>query len=183
MHNDRPADTELYAETQRLLDRKSISQQTVRRGDTLAVDPAVRIQVLSPPRHPARYEIDGRNDASVVLRLEYGTVDLLFPGDVEAAAERNLVRAYGSRLESRVVKVPHHGSTTSSSPSFVRAVSGADGRSHAVVSVGQSGQYGMPSEEVLSRWKEHGMSVRSTARGGAVWIRTDGENVWDVQWK
>ncbi len=183
VHNGWSADTELYAETQRLLDRKEIPQRAVRRGDTIAVDRAVGIQVLSPPRNSSRYGIDERNDASVVLHLRYGTVDLLFPGDVETTAERNLVRAYGSQLESRVVKVPHHGSATSSSPGFVRAVSGADGRSHAVVSVGQSGQYGMPSEEVLSRWREHEVSVHSTARSGAVWTRTDGEEVWHVRWK
>ena len=181
VHNGRPADTELYAEVQGLLEQKKIPQRAVRRSDTLSVDPAVRLQVLSPPQHPSRYGIDDRNEASVVLRLEYGGIDALLPGDIEAAAERNLVRTYGKQLKSRLVKIPHHGSPTSSTPEFVRAASGQDG--FAVVSVGRGGQYGMPSERVLSRWGNHQMNVRSTAKGGAVWIRTDGKRVWEVNWK
>jgi competence protein ComEC len=183
VHNGRPADTELYAETRRLLDRKEVSQRTVRRGDTLAISPSVRAQVLSPPRNPARRGIERKNNASVVFHLGYGEVDLLLPGDVESGAERDLVRTYGGQLASRVVKVPHHGSTTSSSPDFVRAVSGADGTPHAVVSVGQSEQYGMPSEKVLSRWRGRGVNVHSTAQEGAAWMRTDGKEVWEVHWK
>ncbi|PSQ74005.1 MAG: hypothetical protein BRD36_03075 [Bacteroidetes bacterium QH_7_64_110] len=110
-------------------------------------------------------------------------MDLLFPGDVEAAAERDLVRTYGGQLRSRVVRIPHHGSTTSSTPHFVRAVSGAEESSHAVVSVGQGEQYDMPSAKVLSRWRRHGMDVHSTARSGAVWMRTDGKEVWQVDWR
>ncbi len=183
VHNGRPVDTELYTKTRRLLDRKGVPQRTVRRGDTLSIDPDMRTQVLSPPRHPARRGIEGENDASVVLHLGYGEVDLLLPGDVESTAERDLVRTYGRQLESRMVKVPHHGSTTSSSPDFVRAVSETDGKSHAIVSAGRGDQYGMPSEEILARWKRHGASVHSTAQEGAVWMRTDGKEVWQVRWK
>lgn len=183
VHNGRPADTKLYDETRRLLDRKGVPQQPVHRGGTIAVDPAVGIQVLSPPQRPSRRGIEGKNNTSVVLRLGYGSVDLLFPGDIEAAAEQDLVRTYGRQLESRVVKIPHHGSTTSSTPNFVRAVSGGEKSSYAVVSVGQGEQYDMPSEEVLSRWERRGMNVHSTARSGAVWMRTDGEEVWQVDWR
>lgn len=181
VHNGWSADTELYAETQRLLEQGEVPQRAVRRGDTLSLDSAVRLQVLSPPQHPSRYGIDDRNEASVVLRLEYGGIDGLLPGDIEAAAERNLVRTYGEQLESRVVKIPHHGSSTSSTPEFVRAASGRGG--FAVVSVGGGDQYGMPSERVVSRWGNHQMNVRSTAEGGAVWVRTDGKRVWVVDWK
>lgn len=182
VHNGRSASTDLYAETRRLLNKKGVSQKAVQRGDTLALGPAVRVQVLSPPRRPSRHGIEDKNDASVVLHLGCGEVDLLLPGDVEAAAERDLVRAYGRQLESRVVKVPHHGSETSSTPAFVRAASGAEKNSYAVVSVGQGEEYGMPNREVLSRWKEQ-VEVRSTAQSGAVWMRTNGEALWEVRWK
>jgi competence protein ComEC len=181
--NGWPADTELYEETQSLIDRKEVSRQVVQRGDTLAVDSAVRIEVLSPPRHPEQHGIEERNDASLVLRFSYGNVDVLFPGDVETAGEQDLVRAYGSQLGSRIVKVPHHGSITSSSLDFVRAATAQDERSSAVVSVGRGEQYGMPSPEVMSRWEGHGANVYSTAQGGAVWLRTDGRTVWEVAWR
>lgn len=183
VHNGRPADTELYAEAQRLLEREGVIQQVVQRGDTLALGPSVRGQVLGPPRRPSRRGVEGRNGLSVVLHLAYGEVDVLLPGDVEAAAERDLVRVYGDQLGSRIVKIPHHGSSTSSTRPFVGAASAKSGRSYAVVSVGRDNRYGMPSQEVLSRWQSQGMRVRSTARGGAVWVRTGGEEVWQVHWR
>ncbi|MFB6272589.1 MAG: DNA internalization-related competence protein ComEC/Rec2 [Salinibacter sp.] len=180
VRSGRTADTELYEEVQRLIQRKSVPQRIVRRGDTLALGSSVRAQVLSPP---PRRDIESRNNASVVLHLSYGEVDALFPGDVEFPAEQNLVRAYGSQLESRIVKVPHHGSSTSSSPSFVQRVSDGDDTSYAVVSVGREEQYGMPDSQVIARWKSHGMKVRSTAQAGAVWLSTDGQKVWEKRWR
>lgn len=183
VHNGRPADTELYAETERLLDQKGGSQQTVQRGDTISVGSDVWVQVLSPP-DSSRRRIRGRNNASLVLHVGYGGTDFLFSGDIEADAEKDLVRAYGAQIESRVVTIPHHGSSTSSTDAFVRAASGEDMQeSHAVVSVGRNGQYGMPNEEVLARWAARGTNVHSTAREGAVWMRSDGKRVWRLQWK
>lgn len=181
--NGRSAGTELYDEVQRLLRRTATSQQSVRRGDTLAVDSTLRIQVLSPPRNLVQRGLEGRNNASVVLHVGYGKVGFLLPGDVEAPAEQDLVRTYGRQLESRVVKVPHHGSSTSSTPEFVKSVVGSGEESHAVVSVGRSEQYGLPDERVLERWRGRGMKVYSTTREGAVWLRTHGKEVWQVNWR
>ncbi len=177
------ADTELYDGVQRLLDRTATSQRSVRRGDTIVVDSTIRVQVLSPPRDLEKRGLNGKNNASVVLHIGYGEVDFLLPGDVEAPVERDLVRTYGSQLGSRVVKVPHHGSSTSSTPGFVRAASSSRKESHAVVSVGRSGRYGLPDEKTLERWRENGMRVHSTAQGGAVWMRTGGKEVWQVDWR
>lgn len=176
------ADTELYDEFERLLERSATSRKTVRRGDTLQVGPNVRVQVLSPPRDK-KAEIGTKNSASVVLHVSYGEVEFLLPGDIEAEVERDLVRDYGNQLESEVVKVPHHGSSTSSTLRFVQAVSDSTEDSHAVVSVGKENQYGMPHETVLSRWNRRVRKVHSTAKDGAVWIRTNGEKVWPVEWK
>lgn len=176
------ANTKLYDEFERLLGQSGTSRQTVRRGDTLLTDPGVRVRVLSPPRD-GNARVETRNNASVVLRVSYGDVDFLLPGDIEAEAEENLVGTYAAQIESEVVKVPHHGSSTSSTLGFVRAASGSETASHAVVSVGQGDQYEMPREAVLSRWEDYGMQVHSTAKEGAVWMRTDGQKVWEVDWK
>lgn len=183
VHSGQEANTELYRETRRLLRDRQVLSQAVNRGDTLAVDSTMRIQVLGPPSNPEKYGIEGENGASVVLHLSYGSTDVLLSGDVEARAERNLVRAYGQDLDSRVVKIPHHGSGTSSTPPFVRGVVDSTRRTKAVVSVGASNQFGMPDSTVLRRWRSRGASVYSTARRGAVWFRSDGSNVWRVDWK
>jgi len=179
VHNGRPADTELYEETLRQLRRESVTWKAVHRRDTIRVGSSLHLDVLGPPTEK---EFDSENNMSLVLKARYGRVDMLLPGDVEAPAERRLVRTYGQQLESLLVKIPHHGSQTSSTPQFIDAVSSPE-RTHAVVSVGEGDQYNMPSETVLRRWQRSGASVHSTARRGAVWMRTNGRDVWQVRWK
>jgi competence protein ComEC len=182
LHSGQRVETDLYRKTRALLDQHDVSGQAVDRGDAFSVG-SVRMQVLGPPSNPSRQGIETENGRSVVLHLAYGETDVLLPGDVEARAERDLVRTYGHQLASRVVKIPHHGSSTSSTSSFVRAAVDSPAVPKAVVSVGESNQFGMPSEEVLSRWKQAGASVESTAEGGAVWLRSDGRDIWEVAWR
>ncbi len=97
---------------------------------------------------------DPANDESLVIRVEAGGQRVLFTGDVEAAAERALL---AEDVAADVLKVPHHGSRTSSSAALVAAV----GARHAVVSCGASNRYGHPHAITLA-----------TLRGSRVW-RTD----------
>ncbi len=174
------ADTRLYAQSHALLDRFSISHRSVHAGDTLCVDPSVRLDVLAPPLHPQRAGMRSENDASVVLRLAFGATTILFTGDVEARGEAWLIASYGKHLGSDVVKVPHHGSSTSSTPDFVDHA--ADESSHAVVSAGRNNAFGMPHAEVLERWQTAGVQTHHTMHG-AVWMRSDGVSVWEVEWQ
>ena len=180
VHGGQQAETDLYRETRRLLRRKEVPTRSVSRGDSLLSKTAVRGRVLGPPARPAVRGLEGENERSVVLHLAYGAVKILLPGDIEADGERALVRAYGSQLESRVAKVPHHGSASSSTPLFVEHVT--DSNTRVIVSVGRSNRFGMPSEEVLSRWRSAGARVRLTTQG-AVWLRVDGREVWTVEWR
>jgi len=182
VHSGQKVDTDLYAETRELMDRLEVSEHVVNRGDVFTFGNA-RMQVLGPPAEPSRHGIESENGRSVVLHLAYGTTAVLLPGDVERGDERDLVRSYGQPLASDVVKVPHHGSETSSTEPFVRTSAGTSGETRAVVSVGKSNRFGMPSKEVLGRWRKEGAVVQSTARAGAVWLRSDGKDVWEVQWK
>jgi len=98
------------------------------------------------------------NDASLVLRVEYGATAFLFPGDVEEKGEAAAVAA-GGPLRADVVKVPHHGSRRSSTEPFVAAVR----PTWAVVSVGAGNRYGFPHAEAVARWRAV----------GATWLQTD----------
>ncbi len=178
-HNGRAVGTELYAETQSLLSESRIPSRSVQQGETWTPSPHLQVQFLAPPS-PETF--DSVNEGSVVVLLRYGQVKLLFPGDVEAGAEEMLVRAYGSSLRSDVVKVPHHGSKTSSTPPFVQAAADSTD-THAVVSVGEDNPYGMPHEQVLGRWQEGAEHVHRTSVRGAVWLRTDGRDTWRIRWK
>jgi competence protein ComEC len=111
------------------------------------------------------------NDASLVLRVSYGRTTFLFPGDVERGGEAEALRAGG--LGADVVKVPHHGSSTSSSPPFVAATSPA----FAVASLGAGNRFGFPRPEVVARWRASGAVVFRTD-DGARRLVSDGARVW-----
>jgi len=142
----------------------------------------VQLEVLAP-RGPGTGEADGAtaapsglgvNDDSLVVRVGFAGRTVLFAGDVEAPGEAALVDAVGSgALHVDVVKVPHHGSRTSSSPPFVAATSPG----LVVISCGVANHFGFPATEVVERWRAAGARVLRTDQAGAVRvaIAPDGE--------
>jgi competence protein ComEC len=108
------------------------------------------------------------NDASLVLRVGFAGRALLFPGDLEADGEGELVgrRDLGQSVSADVLKVPHHGSRTSSSDELVAAVAPR----LAVMSLGWHNQFHFPAPEVLARYAAAGARVLRTDRDGAVTV-------------
>lgn len=180
-HNGWEATSEAYTSAIRKMDAKGIRHRPVVAGEELPVDPSVRIMVLAPPSSPSDHGLQNENEASVVFRLQYGQTRWLFTGDVEHAGERYLTRVHGSELASDVVKVAHHGSSTSSTLPFVRAATSDTSSVHAVISVARENAFGMPSPAVVDRWRSRGASVFAT-QDGAVWFRSDGETIERVLW-
>jgi competence protein ComEC len=111
------------------------------------------------------------NDASLVLRVGFGSTAFLLPGDVERAGEEAAL-ATGRTLAADVVKVPHHGSRTSSSAAFVAAVRPR----WAAVSVGAGNRFGFPHPEALERWSAAGATIVRTDEG-AIRFLSDGRVV------
>ncbi len=119
----------------------------------------------------------GRNDAARVLRIDFGRASVLLASDIEAAGEQALV-ASGAPLGSAVLKVPHHGSRTSSGPELLAAVRPAV----ALVSVGARNTYGHPDANVLARLAAAGSDVYRTDRDGALLLETDGHALTVTTW-
>ncbi len=106
------------------------------------------------------------NDNSLVIRMRYAGRALLFPGDLEAEGE-DLARAYaGAALRADVLKLPHHGSRTSSTDDFLDAV----GPSIAVLSCGAGNRFGFPHAEVSARLEARAIHVLRTDRMGGITI-------------
>ena len=157
-----------YAEFQRPISDRSIPFRTVSAGVEAKIGDA-RLAVL----HPGPNFDQGKakayaaeNDRSLVVRMSIGERVLLFPGDIHAAGERALLRNV-PELACDLVKVPHHGSRTSSSGGLVAALHPAV----AVVTVGDGNLYRHPAEEVVARYTENGAALYRTDRHGAVLIR------------
>ena len=147
-------------------------------GDTLRLDPRVRIRILSPPAGFALQAAS--NEASLIVQIQYGTISFLFLGDAERDAERRLAARFAPLLQSQVVKVGHHGSRTSSSPPLIDAV--GDAVQWAVISTGSPAVYDLPDEEVVSAWKRVARHVHVTAGRGALWLTSDGLDVREKKW-
>jgi len=123
-------------------------------------------EVLHPPADGGYASL---NDSSLTLRVHQGATAVLLTGDIEARAEERLLLA-PARLPAAVLKVPHHGSRTSSTPRFVDAVAPRV----AVVSVGADNRYRLPSPEVEARYRARGTCVLRTDRCGAITVAIDG---------
>lgn len=141
--------------------------QTVHKGSDFAPLPGVATVVL----HPAQNSLESlsENDRSVVLRLQYGNHSFLFAGDIEQAAEDELVRT-GETLAATVLKVPHHGSSSSSTDAFLTRVAPR----LAVISAGPGNPYRHPHKKVQDAYKKHGIPTHVTASDGAVMMTSNG---------
>lgn len=154
----------------RVVDQRNVPLAAVNAGERFAVD-GVQVEVLWPPRATQAPVTSGNND-SVVLRLVYGSVALLLTGDIEQAAEERLIES-GVNLRADILKVPHHGSKTSSTEAFIDAVQPRC----AVISVGERSRFGHPHANVVSRYVERGVRLFQTGRDGTVTIETDGRSL------
>ena len=141
-----------------------------RNGDT-ETDGELRMRVPHPP--PPDWERRRvRNDDSVVLEIVYRDVAILLTGDISADVEREILPRL-TRAQTRILKVAHHGSRTSSSLELL------DGwrPQFAVISAGRGNTFGHPAREVLQRLEAIGATVLRTDLDGQITFDTDGEHV------
>lgn len=148
--------------------RKKIPVAVVKRGDVINIDPSVRFEVLSPP---ADYYFEDDNNNAIAIRIIYGDVSFLLAGDIEAEAEGEIEHSFGSKIRSNILKVAHHGSTTSTTESFLNKVS----PEVAVICVGKYNNFGHPDTGLLAELDDSGIAVYRTDKNGNITIKTDGK--------
>jgi len=152
----------------RQAERRGVRVREAAAGETPAAAAPAELALLHPwPGWTA--EPEGENDRSVVLRAALGRVSFLLAGDIEAAGEQRLTLA-GRALRSTVLKVPHHGSRTSSGPSLLDRVDPLVG----VAGVGVDNRFGFPHASVSRRYLQRGAPLYWTGRHGPLRACTDG---------
>ena len=129
-----------------------------------------RVQVLWPC--PAVDQTLSENDNSLVLLVTYGETRWLFAGDIEAEAEAELT-ARGVLPKVNVLKVPHHGSRTSSTESLLSRIHPRI----SIISAGQGNRFGHPHAQTLKHLQKHQSSVYSLAEDGSVILESNGRHV------
>jgi len=127
----------------------------------------VSFEFLHPLTEAASSRAVRANNQSCVLRIEAPAGRVLLTGDIERAAERELLRRASALLPAEALLVPHHGSATSSTPEFVRQVAPR----YAVFAAGRRNRFGHPRADVLERYREAGSELLRTDTGGAIQLR------------
>lgn len=134
------------------------------------------IEVLAPGRLVAQRN---PNNESLVLSVRYAGVRVLFTGDIEAEAEREILSQVRSEeLEADVLKVAHHGSMTSSTAGFIRTVAPR----LAIVSAGADNRFRFPDRRILRRFATERIPVLRTDLHGAVELRISRDGKLQTRW-
>ena len=139
------------------------------------------MEIIYPRKSFLAQETDNLNNSSIVARLVYGETKFLLTGDAEIEVEKELLNltpllARGGGevdLSAQVLKTGHHGSDTSSSEEFLKAVS----PQIAVIQVGKDNDFGHPSLRILKRLERAGAEILRTDKNGTVSLISDGKEI------
>ena len=150
---------------------KNIKVIVVERGDKLKIDKRTEFEILHPGERFLEDGKGGLNANAIVCKMNYkldnGKVfSILFTGDTEVEAEKELEQVYGKKLKADILKIAHHGSKTSSREEFIKLVS----PKIALIGVGENNKFGHPADITLERLEKEKVKVYRTDQMGEVSI-------------
>ncbi len=145
-------DNNMYKTYEKWIDKNKIQRSTLRSGDVVDFGHGAIFVVYAPWAEPLtdKKGAPDLNNNSIVGKLIFGKFSMLFTGDAELQEEKKLIKEQNSRLFSRVLKVGHHGSRTSSSEDFLKSIKPES----ALISNGMYNKYGHPHDVTLRRLQE-----------------------------
>ncbi|MEI7709607.1 MAG: ComEC/Rec2 family competence protein [bacterium] len=159
-----------YKNLEREIKNKNISDVLVKKGMRLDLGGGAVIDILFPDRDVSTWS---SNDGSVVAKLSYGATSIMLTGDATAKTEKIILENNSpTMLKSTVLKVGHHGSKTSTSSEFVKAVAPA----YALISDGKDNKYGHPHKQTLDTLGQFGAKILRTDLLGTIIMKSDGLN-------
>lgn len=137
-------------------------------GKVILDENGLSIAILAPSG--SSYE--DLNNYSVVIRVTFGKTSFLFTGDAEDISESEML-ARSISLKADILKVGHHGSNSSTSKAFLKAVD----PTYAVISVGTDNDYGHPTPETINKLKDAGVETYRTDKDGTLIFTSDGKTI------
>ena len=171
-----PIDLEDFPDWEKAIKLNHINVSLVSNAFPERIFNGVRVKVLSPSNYSVQdmntLSYDEVNDSSLVLKITFGKISFLIPGDISAEVEKQLIESKAD-LRSDVLVVPHHGSAYSSSVEFIKAVACR----YAIVSAGKANVFHHPHPSTLQRYNNAGVNILRTDRDGAITITTGGNNL------
>ncbi len=170
------AESEAYSQLEDALDSEKVQRLSFNDKSPPLMIEGVSISFLNPPETKRLQRASKNrmetNNASLVMKLQFKQVSLLLAADVGEEAEYRMMRE-GYRLKADLLKIPHHGSASSSSSPFLERVK----PTYAVLSVGERNIGHLPKAEVMKRYDQIGAKVFRTDEHGAITVITDGEKI------
>lgn len=160
--------TAVYENLLKAIDKKGLKIKMARGGMTLLEDGDNKLELFAP--NTAEYK--DLNNYSIVAKLTCGEKSFLFMGDAQSESEKELLTK-GYNLKSDVLKCGHHGSSTSTTSAFLKAVS----PKAAVISCGVNNDYGHPDKQVVSRLQKAGITIYRTDLQDTVVALCDGKSI------
>ena len=174
--NGMPSTSRVYIGYMKQLKAKGIARKGLCTGDRVDLGGGAVFEVLAPSAALVQqgsvkgYKHDPNNE-SVVGRLVFGDFSMMFTGDAEKKEEQDILAGAQGTVQSTVLKAGHHGSKTSSSADFLRAVHPAA----ALISCGVNNDYGHPHKETLKKFGALKLAVYTTPRNGTITVTSDGK--------
>ncbi|NLW22718.1 MAG: MBL fold metallo-hydrolase [Tissierellia bacterium] len=162
---DRTANTRIFEELLLEIKKKDLKITLAEGGDFIIDEDNLKFLILGPNRN----DYSETNDFSIVTKIEYINNSFLIMGDAERDSELDIINN-GYDLISNVIRVGHHGGSTSSNMEFVEKAN----PDYAVISVGADNPYGHPHKETLERLREIGTNVMRTDEMGDIIFESDG---------
>lgn len=164
----------INSNNEKLLSQSSVPVSLLKKGSVIEGPDGVKLEILNPTGEIKSLEEEEQNNTSLVIRLSYGKTTLLLCGDIESEVEEKLIYEItqeNPKSDIQMMKIPHHGSNTSSTQGFLEVVD----PELAVISVGAYNYFGHPAVEVLDRLKNQGAETLRTDKNGAVEMTSNGE--------
>ena len=173
--NGMPSTSKIYLGYMKQLKEKHIERKGLAAGDRVDLGGGAVFEVLGPAAELVKegsvkgYKHDPNNE-SVVGRLVFGSFTMMLTGDAEKKEEQAIL-AGGGNVQSKILKAGHHGSKTSSSADFLRAVR----PEAALISCGVNNDYGHPHKETMKKYHALNLPVYVTAENGTITVTSDGK--------
>jgi competence protein ComEC len=172
-----------YEELSEVIEENGIRERILHPEDKITIGPCIEVICLHPPDSneitSPRGENSLVNNHSMVLKIIYDNVSLLFTGDIEKETERYLIKYLPEgNLVSTILKVPHHGSKNSNSLLFLKAVQ----PKVSVLSTRQTSWYPLPAPSALKRIEALPTRIYRTDHDGAITLSTDGKEYYISTW-
>lgn len=161
--NGTASDSQVYKKFKETIQNRNITEIDGRAGRRIKLQDGAELEIFNLEDAQGGDVSRDTNSGSLIARLSYGKDNFLFTGDLPSEKEPALIRHF-ALVDSRILKVAHHGSKYSTSVEFLEAVN----PEVAVISVGKNNRYGHPAQEVLDRLNERKIKILRTDEIGDI---------------